>query len=76
MKKDNYINRKLSKVKQNKKILSSIQTQDYDMESIDTAEKPKLLIREFKCECGFSVRLEGSLAKDLSITKCSKCNSK
>jgi len=32
--------------------------------------------REFKCECGISVRLEGDIAKDNRITKCSVCRSK
>ena len=70
-------NKKLSKVDKNKKLLHKMQSVD-NQENFteEIKESNKLSIREFKCECGFSVRLEGSLAKDLSITKCSKCNSK
>lgn len=69
--------KKLSKIDRNKKLLHEMQSSDDQETPIEVKEiKRKLLVREFKCDCGFSVRLEGDFAKDMSINKCSVCRSK
>ena len=68
-------NQKSSKVDKNKKLLHKMQSTNNQEDSTEEIKdiKRKLLIREFKCECGISVRLEGDIAKDNRITKCSIC---
>ena len=77
--KENGINKSLSTVEKNKLILRSMakdtNNQEEEIETIKV-EKEKTSIREFKCGCGFSVQLEGDIAKDGLITKCSVCRSK
>ena len=66
MKKNKLISRTKKDIKVNEKenVLSQIE---------EPFKKVNLSIREFKCECGISVRLEGDIAKDNRITKCSIC---
>lgn len=77
--KEEGISRNLSKVEQNKLILNAMakdkNEESDEIENVEQKEK-KQSIREFKCECGISVRLEGDIAKDNSINKCSVCRSK
>ena len=76
--KENGINKSLSTVEKNKLILQSLVKGNNQEEEIekDKIEKEKTSIREFKCECGFFVRLEGDIAKDDKIVNCSVCRSK
>lgn len=77
--KENGIDKSLSTVEKNKLILQSMAKDTNNQEEeIETnkVEKEKTSIREFKCECGIFVRLEGDIAKDNRITKCSVCRSK
>lgn len=77
--KEEGISRNLSKVEQNKLILNAMakdkNEESDETENVEQKEK-KQSIREFKCECGILVKLEGDIAKDNSINKCSVCRSK
>lgn len=68
-------NNKLISRSKNKITIESIENNISITENI-TDKKVNLSVREFKCECGISVRLEGDVAKDNRITKCSVCRSK
>jgi len=66
----------LSKAERNKIILNDIQSSEPE-EKEENEEKPikKTASRSFKCpDCGWEVILNGTVASDKSITKCSKCS--
>lgn len=74
--KENKISNKLSKAERNKLILNEIQSSEPE-EKEENEEKPikKTASRSFKCpDCGWEVILNGTVASDKSITKCSKCS--
>lgn len=75
--KEEGINKSLSTNEKNKLILKAISTSSDDIEEVSDKkeEQTKTSIREFKCQCGFIVRLEGDIAKE-KIDKCSVCRSK
>ena len=63
---------KLTSRSKNKRSTETIETNTPIIENT-LDKKINFSIREFKCECGISVRLEGDVAKDNRITKCSIC---
>jgi len=63
---------KLTTSQQNKLLLGDI-TKRREEETEAIAEKG-ITHRTFRCSCGYTVSIEGTLAGDLSITKCSKCS--
>ena len=74
--KEEGIDKSLSTNEKNKLILKAMtNSSEEEIQEETEIKKVKTSVREFKCQCGFTVRLEGDVAKE-KIDKCSVCRSK
>lgn len=72
---ENGIDKSLSTAEKNKLILASLNksTESLAVEESTEGKAGKISTRAFRCECGIEVKLEGDVAIDMTINKCSKC---